>query len=938
MTPAENEFENSLDRFRGGWRRGLWIVAFLGVLAVGIAVLLVFALGDAAFAYPDALRPWIFGIWLLALLACLFLLGRKAWMVDGQAAARAADNAIGNRRRDIEAASDLQQAEGPEGSTHLHGFLKRRALREAAVTLKILPPASRRPGRLLKRALIAVTAVALCALPFLLVKPGPALIAAKRVLFPGADIPPYSPLGFEVDPGEVSVHYGEDAKIEVEITGGKPEETVWFLTRSPGSNKISRARCFQDTESRYAQKLESVTQPVEFAFATGRARSAWHPVDIRLQPKISGVEILVQPPRYSGLKAQRFPLGSETIEALVGSRITLTVHSNRRLGSGTLRTEPIDARQSGDAARATVEGQPGESGELEFILNLVADVGITAEIRDLRGTPGEQPLEFGIRALPDTRPDVAIVSPPPVALATPSSVIPVEVEAEDDISLRKVELIRGLSGYRDRFETLSTDPDGREYTHAAEVDLSRLGAEAGQTLELVLEATDSNPSLLGVATSAPTRIQIITEEAYAERLRVLTTLEEFMARYRALDQALADVKEALEAVKEAEGDPSLEEKAAAAEQKLSEAADLFADVAQDFPIYNMEADVAETAAEIANALQSGKEQFEQAPKEKKPEVAENLLEGLSEFDKPMQDLQDAAEDVAKIAPALDLAARVRALRDRQEKITDDLTELTRELASGNTERAPMLGALAEQEANLKQDLAQLVEDFKKVAPDLPEDGDLRASAEQFLDALEGLGVEQPLGAASAMAREGRSVEATGQAGLALALLDELFQGQEGSCFGGMCQGNGMGEALGGAYAQPNLAQTLDQMLKSLLSKHRQQGEGEGRGQRPGGGRGMGPGMGGGASGDGYAMGGDFPLGAQAYGPDRMRFSEPGETAGGNGGGGEAGKGVGTAEAESENIQANSDGNDSRGGVDLRRVPESYREAVKHFFSGEDESG
>ena len=123
---------------------------------------------------------------------------------------------------------------------------------------------------------------------------------------------------------------------------------------------------------------------------------------------------------------------------------------------------------------------------------------------------------------------------------------------------------------------------------------------------------------------------------------------------------------------------------------------------------------------------------------------------------------------------------------------------------------------------------------------------------------------------------------------------------------------------------------MDQMLRGLIAKRRgeagaKDGKGKGQGQANGG-------SGGGTGGDGgYSVPGMNPFEAPAYGPPRMRFDKEG------GGRGEDGKGglendLSDVEANSENLSVDTLEDDGKGDIDLRRIPERYRDAVKEFFS------
>ena len=163
---------------------------------------------------------------------------------------------------------------------------------------------------------------------------------------------------------------------------------------------------------------------------------------------------------------------------------------------------------------------------------------LSATLRDVRSTPTPQPLDLAFRALPDLPPNVSLTSPPRQILATPKSKIPVTGRAEDDFALAKVQFVRTLSGFRDRSHVVAPALSEKSYDFADTLDLEDLGLEPGQSIELMLDATDHNPSLSGQGSSEISRIQIISEAEYAQYIRAKTTISQFTARFQAAADAI----------------------------------------------------------------------------------------------------------------------------------------------------------------------------------------------------------------------------------------------------------------------------------------------------------------------------------------------------------------------------------------------------------------
>ena len=140
------------------------------------------------------------------------------------------------------------------------------------------------------------------------------------------------------------------------------------------------------------------------------------------------------------------------------------------------------------------------------------------------------------------------------------------------------------------------------------LDLAKLGVEPGQVIELVAEAADTNPDLSGIGASDVARIQIISEEEYAEMVRLRTTLAAFRERFEAVDRKAAELLKEVEAAREAMKDGKMEEAQAAEtmrelKRKVKELAGGLQELAGAFAAYDLEKKLASTAAEMADTLE-----------------------------------------------------------------------------------------------------------------------------------------------------------------------------------------------------------------------------------------------------------------------------------------------------------------------------------------------
>ena len=930
-------FSSQLRRIRVLLRASRLVGACLGLAALAAGLWLAFGLTDAVAAFETPARVG-FTLTLVAICAVALLGGLiRALRVPARNAAARADAALADPRAPIAAALSLDPAptnksgtgDPPVSSpTPLAQFLTTRTLDAAAVALAALPAKRLIPWRFLGIALFSLTVPVLTIGGLRLARPAAFATIAKRLLHPATDIPPYSALVFTLDPAKPATVYGGDVLVSAEITGAALSQPVECLMRQPRSGVILRLPAFRESPTRFSRKLDGLTEHLEIAFACGKARSTWHPVEILLEPNILNGLVRLTPPAYTGLPAAEFPLDTNEIAAVEGSSVTLELTSNRPLGSATLiftptavpGSEPIPQSHTGTLPAAQTAA---------FTWTATQSGRLTATLRDLRGTPSPRPLNLAFRSLPDLPPSVVLTSPPSMLLATPKSIIPVAGRAQDDFALSKVHFVRTLSGFRDRARVVAPALRDKAYDFADTLDLDALGLEAGQTIELMLDASDHNPSLLGQGSSEISRIQIISNDQYAQYIRAKTTISQFANRFQAARDAIDQARKALENLQQSseKGDPdAIRQAADAAKSAHQQAADLLDKIARDFPAFELEKRLQDLAEKQANNLRENLTPLEnfdpKAPKADQQAAIGEMLKRLGRQQPQAEQLDDDVHKVNQAATLLEMAARFRQIYESQANLAKRFGTIVEELRRGEDQNRRLLPSLAETQQKNRNALDEFSTELRRRAEALPKnDPDLTPlidSALKFLDDLTNAAPQSLMDAAAQHGKTGEAADAFANAERARALLERL-----------MSEPEAFPQAANGQAPQFNIPRldvnkNLQQLLDALLG----QNPGQGKGDQPGG-QGQGP-AGMGLAG---APGGGFPMDLPVVGPDRLQFSDAPAAAGG-------GKGEGKT-APVQPLPATAEAGilkptDTRQGQSTTTtpdaIPEPYREAVKKFLT------
>jgi len=908
-----------LARIRNGWRRGAAAAVCLAWLGYAALTLAALCWLDLLLAFTPAWRMALGVAAALALAGWLVLRLLRVLSFNARAAAVYADRALASRRREALSALELETAAAARSSPILAYLLDvslRRAVERLREIRKPRPAARLRTAR---RRLLWCLAVAL----------GPALVVpragstlAARFLFPHRDIPPYSRYVFDVSPAQPRVVYGANQVISVTIAGAPVRQPVRFVTRR--GRRTHEGACFQASPTQYAQRLERLMQPLEFCFRVGRARSRWHAVELLLRPHVEATRVRITPPAYADKPVHEPELGTEPLAGLRGSRVALTVRSNRPLRSGTLRITPTEGLQHTRLVQATQTGL----NELTFDWRLLNNARLAVMIRDILGTAARKPLIIAQQRIPDEPPRVALAEPPPFSLATPSVRVPFYGTVEDDLGIRRADLLRSLVGYRDRARPVQVAPGAALCEVTGQLALAELGVEPGQVVELTVEAADTNPDLTGIGASDVARVQIISDAEYAEILRAQIAVGAFEKRFQTFAAQYHDMVRALQELADAVRSGALTEREAARRMqelrsRIEANAQAMEQLAQDFSAFDLERQLARAAAEMAEKLRQNLAHPGWQPGAdlvQMRKAREQFLAMLGLDRSRIKRLAADAAEAAALGRVMECAAWYATLVDRQEMLVRRLERY----AAGERDRLDPR-AMGRNQDRIREELVALADQLTIRANALPDDyAALRESALAFVAALRRLEIPPTMNECSSACRNQNARAARTRGAEALEKMRELLSAGDGS-FGGLCDGKMLFKVPTG-----DVGSTMSQMLAGLMQRYS---------QAVGAGRGIGAaGLGMAGAWDGSYYSGYSGLKIQVYGPQRQSPYDA-TSARGRGRGEGTGRGGDRRRPELVRERMRADERRTSGsGLPLATVPVRYRAAVAIFYGEQSSEG
>jgi hypothetical protein len=663
-----------LARADRAWRRVGAAESFLRSWKVVLALVALAVAADLAFQLGGRARLGLSLGGLAALVAFLALLVARAFVRRGGPLQTARlleerDPSLGSK---LVNAIQLREQAADVSRPELTRRLARAAVdeAEAAVGPRDFVPLTKSPtlGRSLRGALLALLVFLVPVLAFAPV----AWRELLRFVDPFGDHPAHSFTRLRVvTPGDdgSAVVFRRAASVEVEYDGHRPAELFLEVARADGEGETAALPMFPLGERRFAQQIESVEGEliVRARNRSGRSRSEARRIGVILSPQLEGAAAAVAPPDYTRLPTRETKLALEraappTLTVLAGSRIGLSLGSNRPLSIGTLALQEADPKprefplvpgEGESAATARAEFVAEESGRLLF------------DLRDVTGLPADREIAASLVVTHDLPPEIDIAEPTADGYIVESFSAEVAFRASDDYGLKSMRLHLGVNGtFRPPVVVAGTEapePPSLRLADALTVWPSELGAVPGDLIEVFGEAVDIRPDPQ-LARTRTLRLAVVSEEEYNDFLRRQTEIRDLERKYEELHDELRELAAAqrelaaeVASLADAEQPPDQEARDAfAARQaelnaKLGKLAARMESSTRENPLYDLERELQKILDEEATAIRES--------------VAGNQ-ESLADF----LEADPSAETLASFAEAGDAQAeRLDPLREAAEQ-------------------------------------------------------------------------------------------------------------------------------------------------------------------------------------------------------------------------------------------------------------------------------
>jgi hypothetical protein len=515
------------------WSAGVLALA-IGILASGLLLVVLLASATSLTAGNRiALVVGALGLLLAALVLTIRWSIRPATL---PMAARAIERAAPDLQERLTSAYELATEEDADfrGSPDMLARLNSEAILQA----NAIDPGAVVPGR--------TVLVLLAVLAPLVVAWIMAVVLAPRVMgdglhhlfFPWQQVIAPAPT-ISVTPGDAALASGDPLEIRAQLLDahGNPRSDVHTatVTLTPATGAASVLDMVPDPASpgAFSARVDQVNQAIQYNVSGGGCVSADYQVSVATRPTVRGVTLTYHYPAYTKLADKSLESNDGAITAVVGTRVTIGVHTDATLASQSAIIVAPDTPEERSYA-LSMDAAHGWSVDVP-ITRSAAYVIRLQNPPSASGQPGltnaHEPART-ITALPDLPPTIAITSPLETVRIRPTDSLDLTYHATDDFALGNIEAMlqfddgdsqtRGvMAGIGKRFADGTYTLDlrvllaGRQNSLPQQV---RVRLRASDTMTPEPQVTTSAPLILLLDPDAPT-MAARAEAAAAERLR-----------------------------------------------------------------------------------------------------------------------------------------------------------------------------------------------------------------------------------------------------------------------------------------------------------------------------------------------------------------------------------------------------------------------------------
>lgn len=591
--------------------------------------------------------------------------------------------------------------------------------------------------------------------------------ALNRLVRHNESFIPEAPYQLRVSPIDETVMRGTSSQIEVEITGtAPPKVTLWI--KEHNAERFTPFPVEIDTSQTVIHQLPGLTSSVAFY-----AEAQWYGegvvsdtgrIRVMDRPLVRALSGRVIPPAYTHLPPTQITEQQADITALSGSVADLTITSNKPLKNATIVIEyPVDSVLVDTVVSVMEIDGPVARGRFSISRNGSYHV----RLADNDGQENAEPVKYGIVALSDAYPTIAMVEPTKDVDIDATGLLPISVAISDDYGFSSLQLRYKLIRSRyaqpeEEYASVSLPITERATTLDVGYawDLNEVGITPDDVYEFYLEIADND--IVGGPKTARTsnyRVRLPSlEEIFAEtdeaQAEIESDLKELLKEseqvrreadelQREMQKQQAQNKQQMQWSDKKKAE-DLAKKKEQLQKKMEEVTKKLEDMTDKLEQNNA---MSEETLERYKELQELMKQVTSPELERMQKKMEEAMKDVTpeQMEKMMKDFKFDEEQFRKnIERTMNLLKRVQAeqkadeLAKRAEELARKQDDLQKQANNTNANDKSAREKLSKQQERLNEDFDKLAKDakeleelMKEIGQDMPTD--MMKDAQEELD-------------------------------------------------------------------------------------------------------------------------------------------------------------------------------------------------------------
>jgi hypothetical protein len=358
-----------------------------------------------------------------------------------------------------------------------------------------------------------------------------------RVLFPTADIPPYTLTQVDdasVKPGDERVREGDAVTVEAKVTGVVPATAQLFRTGEQGWRRPEVMQPDRNSPALFRHTVPQVTESFDYYIVVGDGRSRTYHAEMIKRPRVERLALTYTLPAYTALPPRTVADSDGEVSALAGTTVAVELTATKPLRESFFVTEageiiPFQKAADDRTWRGSFVVWSRDAKLSPEITSQMIQAPTRYQIKlvdtDSKPCENADPLWRPIILVKDQPPTVSISTPGRDVQVKPGAVVPLTVDAKDDYGMGDVRIVYRVNdekAVRELAHFAHAGPMRLQRSDPFAWHLTRTGLKAGDLVQYWAVATDRN-TITGPGTAESRRFSffVLTPESVLAKLELL---------------------------------------------------------------------------------------------------------------------------------------------------------------------------------------------------------------------------------------------------------------------------------------------------------------------------------------------------------------------------------------------------------------------------------